>query len=115
MAEQPSRRQTLPDLPAKSYLDLRKRFQAAPPSQVTAPYLESVLNVGPKAAQNILPQIRALGLIDEEGKLTEVAHDWRSDDHLGRAVAQIRERVYRKNCEMRTHVPILTLTVWRDG
>lgn len=87
-------RQVFPDIGVANYLKLRSRFQAAPPNQVTAAYLEGVLQVSLKSGQNILPQVRALGLIDENGRLTDLAHDWRLDEHYGSAVQQIRDHLY---------------------
>jgi hypothetical protein len=87
-------RASYPDLSASAYSELRNRFRASPPQQVTATYLENVLGTSLKTAQNTLPQIKALGLVGADGRLTPLAHNWRFYEHYMQAVSQIRQQLY---------------------
>lgn len=85
----------LPLLPSKNWWDLRRRFQQAMPSgRVDAGYLQTVLNVGDGHARNLIRQLRQIGLIDENGRVTPLANDWRDDDTYAAACQQIVEHVY---------------------
>jgi hypothetical protein len=81
-------------LPSKNWWDLRKKFLQSPPKQVSTDYLQSVLGVDVGAARNLVPPLRALGLIDTEGKPTDLANDWRSDEQYSGVCAKIFEKVY---------------------
>jgi Family of unknown function (DUF5343) len=87
-------RRSYPVIPTKVWWDLRKRFQRSMPAQVDAGYLQSVLAVQEGHARNLVPQLRAVGLIDVEGKPTPRANAWRTDDDYGDVSRQIVEDVY---------------------
>ncbi len=93
MAEQ-NRRQPYPYVPERNWWDLRKRFKQSPPSQVTASYLQSVLNLKEPSAKQLLAPLRLIGLIDENGRPTELAHDWRSDEHYSAVCQRIVDLSY---------------------
>ena len=83
-----------PYVPARAWWDLRKRFVQAPPGRVTRDYLQSVLGTGENAASDVLGALKSLGLVAEDGRLTQVAHDWRSDEHYSDACRKMIEAVY---------------------
>ncbi len=88
-------KQSFPMLPPKNWWALRKRFQQTIPAKVTAGYLAPVLSITEKSAQNnVLPYLRTLGLIDEEGKPTELANKWRFDDNYSEVCKEIKEKIY---------------------
>lgn len=88
-------KRTYPKLPTGNWWDLRARFKQSPPRTVDADYLQSILGLGSaKAAGNLLSPLRSLGLIDENGNLTELANDWRSDEHYGAACKKMLSAVY---------------------
>jgi len=71
-------------MPIKHWWSLRDRFKQSIPGVVTANYLATVLNMQvPSARGNVLPYLKQMGIIDEEGK------------HL----------IVRKNGEMITSTP----------
>ena len=92
MAE--AQRKTFPRISPKNWWDIRRRFKASWPQRVTPGYLASVLDVGEKSAQNIIGPFRSIGLIDDDGKPTALANDWRSDDHYAEACRVIRTAAY---------------------
>ena len=73
------KRRTFPSIPGQNWFDLRRRFQQAVPGQVDADYLQSVLGIGEGHAKNLIPQLRAVGLINDGGQPTDLAMDWRDD------------------------------------
>lgn len=84
-----------PKIPEKNWWDLRRRFKQSPPKSVDSDYLQSVLSLGSAgAAANLIPPLRVLGLIDENGKPTSLANDWRSDEHYAGACDKMRQSVY---------------------
>ncbi len=83
--ETEARRAAFPYLPTKNWWDLRRRFRASPPREVTTGYLADVLSITERAAMNLLPSLRRLGLIDENGRPTERAMAWRDDERYQEA------------------------------
>jgi hypothetical protein len=94
MAADENKTRAFPILPASAWWGLRSRWQSSLPGKVDAQYVETVLGVGEKSAKNIVPQVRTLGLIDEDGKPTPLANEWRTDDGYPDACKQIVETVY---------------------
>jgi Family of unknown function (DUF5343) len=92
MAERQTRR-SYPIIPRKFWSDLRLRWKQSPPTQVTVSYLETAFGLGRKNASNFMPQLGALGLI-EDGRLTPLAHEWRLDESYPEARQKILDRVY---------------------
>lgn len=87
-------KQTYPRIPSKNWWDLRQRFVQSPPRQVTTDYLQSVLGIGEGAAKNLVPQLKAIGLIDEQGQPTQLTNDWRSDEHYAQVCEQLLAKLY---------------------
>ena len=87
-------RTSFPSIPAKNWWDLRQRFKASPPREVNAAYLSAVLGLQEKAAANLAPSLRAIGLIDDKGKPTERAGRWRDDEHYPEVTREIIAEVY---------------------
>lgn len=85
---------TFPYVPAKTWWLLRKRFKLSWPTQVNRDYLQSVLGVGEGHAQNLLDDLEQVGLIDGDGKPTDLANDWRSDEHYAEICQRILESHY---------------------
>lgn len=90
MADRPS----FPSIPAKNWWDLRQRFRTSPPREVNAAYLSAVLGLTEKAAANLIPSLRTIGLIDDAGKPTERAGMWRDDEHYPEVTRAIIREVY---------------------
>lgn len=90
-------RKSFPMLPISHWWALRKKFRQSIPGVVTDSYLATVLSMGANSARaNVLPFLRVLGIIDQEGKPTERAKLWRDDQHYAAVCKQILEEVYPK-------------------
>jgi hypothetical protein len=64
------------------------------PSQVDHGYLQSVLGVQEGHARNLIPQLRVVGLTDNDGRPTSRANAWRSDEEYPNVCREILENVY---------------------
>ena len=76
---------------------LRNKFKSAfPKGAITEEYLASVLSMQIASVKNngILANLRALGLLDDENKCTDLANRWRLDDTYASACEEMRNRVY---------------------
>ena len=87
-------RRTYPNLPETNWWTLRRRFQQTMPREVDASYLATVLHISEAAAGNLVPPLRTIGLIDDEGHPTDLALAWRDDEQYRHATTQMLESVY---------------------
>ncbi len=88
-------KQTYPRIPEKNWWILRDQFKKTLPSTVSVSYLKSLLGLtSDGAAQNLLPPLRQLGLIDDENKPTDLANAWRIDSKYPDVCQQMLENVY---------------------
>jgi uncharacterized protein DUF5343 len=85
---------SLPLLGARVWWSLRAKFRSAMPRQVTVTYLAAALSIDQKSARNIIPALKRIGLIDDEGKPTERANRWRNDASYPAVCEEIRKEVY---------------------
>jgi hypothetical protein len=84
-----------PRLPSRQWWALRDRFKQSIPTRVTPSYLAAALNMQEKsAAANVMPALKAIGLIDEEGKPTQRAVRWRDDQLYSEVIEEIRSAIY---------------------
>jgi hypothetical protein len=82
-------------LPVAHWWTLRKKFKQSIPGVVTDSYLSTVLAMAAGSARaNVLPYLKTLGIIDEEGKTGERAKRWRDDEHYGDVCKEIQKEVY---------------------
>jgi hypothetical protein len=92
--EDAARRRGYPYMSPPVWLEIRNRFRKSMPKQVNADYLQSILGISTKAARNLVPQLKAVGLIDENLAPTDLANDFRDDQGYAGACEQILTRVY---------------------
>lgn len=81
-------------LPAKNWWTIRNRFKQSVPNTVSKNYLATVLDISEKAAGNVLPALKLLGLINEENRTTDRANHWRVDTEYQSVCEQIINEVY---------------------
>lgn len=88
-------RRIYPRIPVPNWLTLRRRFRSSIPAIVTPSYLASVLSMTTDSAKdNVLPSLRITGLIDSDGRPTDLAKRWRDDTEYPKVCEEIRESVY---------------------
>lgn len=73
---------------------IRKKFFQSMPPRVTDTYLSTLLSMGIKSARNLMPPLKRLGLIDNDGKPTERAARWRDDAQYAQVCEEIRKEIY---------------------
>lgn len=88
-------KKSFPMLPVAHWFALRRKFKQSIPGVVTNNYLSTVLDMGADSARaNVLPFLKVLGIIDEEGKPKERAKQWRDDGHYPDVCKAILKEVY---------------------
>jgi hypothetical protein len=92
MAEE---KRSFPMLPISHWWALRKKFKQSIPGVVTDGYLATVLTMEANSARaNVLPYLKTLGIIDEEGKTGERAKLWRDDARYATVCKEILKETY---------------------
>lgn len=89
-------RTSFPSMAVSHWWKLRNQFKQHIPGVVTKSYLSSVLNVKESTArQCVLPELRALGFVDEQGKISRrLVARWRQDSHYPLVCAEIKNSIY---------------------
>lgn len=92
MAEQ---KNSFPMLPVAHWWTLRNKFKQSIPGIVTDNYLATVLNMKVDSARaNVLPYLKDLKIIDEEGKTGERARLWRDDEQYPEVCKAMLKEIY---------------------
>ncbi len=90
-------KKSYPMLPINHWWQLRKKFKQSIPGVVTEGFLATVLDMQPNSARaNVLPFLKQLGIIDEEGKTGERANRWRDDEHYPEVCKAMLNEIYPK-------------------
>ncbi|MBJ2165668.1 DUF5343 domain-containing protein [Acidovorax sp. IB03] len=93
MAEE--KKKGYPKIPRANWFLLRDKFKQRTPERVSPSYVASALSMGEASASaNIIPPLRAFGLIDDAGKPSDLAYDWRDDTKYAEVCKQILEATY---------------------
>lgn len=88
-------KRTFPMLPINHWWKLRKQFKQSIPGVVTASYLATVLDIKASSARaNVLPFLKTLGIIDDDGRTGERAKLWRDDAHYNGVCTAMLAEVY---------------------
>jgi hypothetical protein len=87
-------RSSYPRIPAKVWWQLRSQSKKSPPKTIDAGYIATLCDVSDKTAQNMIPSLRAIGLITNDGKTTDRLHEWRDDESYPKVCSQILAEVY---------------------
>jgi hypothetical protein len=93
----------LPQIPSAVWWKLRDAFKRTMPAKVTDTYLASVLAVKDTAARQYLRDLKAVGLVTEDGSPAEIAVDWRDDEKYAAASKKMLDSVYPD--ELRASAP----------
>jgi hypothetical protein len=84
-----------PKIPRNNWFLLRDKFKQRTPERVSPSYVATALSMGEASASaNIIPPLRVFGLIDEAGKPSDLAYDWRDDKKYAEVCKQILEATY---------------------
>jgi len=84
-----------PMLPLGHWWALRRKFKQSIPGVVTDNYVATVLDMKVESARaNVLPFLKMMGIIDEDGKTAERARLWRDDEHYPEVCRAILKEIY---------------------
>src|SRR5580693_9498223 len=90
-------KRSFPMLPVSHWWELRKQFKRSIPGVVTDNYLSTVLEMKTDSARNnVLPYLKQLKIIDEEGKTGERAKQWRDDERYAAVCKEMLAETYPK-------------------
>ncbi|KVC84129.1 DUF5343 domain-containing protein [Burkholderia ubonensis] len=94
MAED-NKKRGYPKIPKGSWFGLRDKFKQRIPAEVSPNYIATALSMTPASASaNVIPPLRTFGLIDDNGKPTDLAVHWRDDETYGEVCATIIKNTY---------------------
>lgn len=84
-----------PKIPLNNWFLLREKFKQRAPERVSPSYVATALGMGEASASaNIIPPLKAFGLLDEAGKPTDLAYDWRDDSKYPQVCKIILDTTY---------------------
>ena len=90
-----SKQQNYPSIPAKAWRVLREQFRQALPGRITPTYLAAVLETSEGSVKkHVLPGLKRVGIVAEDGVPTPRANRWRDDEHYSQVCWEIREEIY---------------------
>lgn len=87
---------SFPKIASANWWALREQFKKKVPATVGPSYLSSVLGEmsDSSAKSNLITPLRKVGLLDDEGRPTDLAFDWRDDDKYPAVCKKILESCY---------------------
>ncbi len=84
-----------PLMPTTHWWTLRTKFQQSIPGVVTDSYVATVLSMQENSARaNVLPYLKQVGIINDEGKPTDRAKKWRDNVQYRTVCKEIIKEVY---------------------
>jgi len=97
---------SFPKISDTSWWKLRDLFKRKVPAIVTPTYLATALSMGEASARsNLIGPFRKIGIIDEDGKPTDLAYDWRDDHKYGDVCSSLIEKCYPQEIKDLFHSP----------
>lgn len=86
---------SFPKIADANWWKLRDLFKRRVPAVVTPTYLATALNMGESSARsNLVGPFKKIGIIDEDGKPTDLAYDWRDDSKYPEVCQSIIDKYY---------------------
>lgn len=83
-----------PQIPTTVWWGVRSLLNKTPRATIGDDLLGVELSVQPAAARQYVNELKRVGLLNEEGKATELANKWRMSDSYAEAVRELLERCY---------------------
>lgn len=96
-------KKSYPTIPNKSWWTLRGRLKSAATAKATPGFIATALEVSESRARLLATQFETLGIINPDGSLTDLGHDWRADDTYPAACGTISANLYPE--ELRDALP----------
>ena len=83
-----------PQIPSTIWWGVRNLLIQRPTIQLDSVAISSRFGVQPRAAQQYLRELQNAGILDEEGRASDLAKKWRLDDSYREAVEEIAANIY---------------------
>jgi hypothetical protein len=83
-----------PYMTAGQWFGIRSKLRQSAPKAIDVDWVMSALGTSEKGARNIMPQLRAVGLIAADGAPSELALDLRDDETYSEAAKRVLESLY---------------------
>ena len=84
-----------PMIPESNWWSMRNQFSKTLPSTVSVNYLKTLLALSTdQAAKNLLSPLKSLGILDDDGRPTELANLWRTDSTYSKSCETMLKAVY---------------------
>ena len=84
-----------PKIAESNWWKLRNLFKQKVPALVTTTYLSSSLEMTEQSARgNIIIPFKKLGIIEDDGKPTDLAYNWRDDSKYSEVCQKLLEKIY---------------------
>lgn len=83
-----------PQIPRTVWFGVRDQLRKSPSVTVTDDLLAAKLDVQPTAAKQYIKELTKVGLLDENGKATDLAKKWRLQDDHAEAINEILTNAY---------------------
>jgi hypothetical protein len=94
MADEADTKVSYPYMTAGQWFGVRAKLRQSLPSSVDVDWMMAALGTSEKGARNVLPQLKAVGIIGNDGKPTELVHDLRDDNSYHEACIAILDKLY---------------------
>lgn len=99
-------KKSYPKIPRNNWFLLRDKFKQRTPEKVSPSYVATALGMSEASASaNIIPPLKTFGLIDDEGKPTDLAFEWRDDEKYPEVCKTIFESMYPQELRDIFHDP----------
>lgn len=86
---------SFPKIAESSWRGLRNLFKQKVPSVVSPTYLASALNMSAESAKgNLINPFIKIGILDESGKPSDLAYEWRDDSKYAKVCEVILNKIY---------------------
>jgi hypothetical protein len=97
---------SFPKIADTNWWKLRDLFKRKVPAIVTPTYLATALSMGEASARsNLISPFKKIGIIDEDGKPTDLAYDWRDDHKYADVCSSLIDKCYPQEIKDLFHSP----------
>ena len=108
MAEE--KKKGYPKIAQANWFGLRDKLKQRVPGEISASYVASAMGMAEGSARaNVVSPLKALGIVSEDSKPTELAYDWRDDSKYPEVCEKIIESIYPQELQDLFHTPDVQL------
>lgn len=86
---------SFPKIASSNWFGLRDKFKQRVPTEISPSYVATALGMSEASAgSNVVSPLKTLGIIDENGKPTDLAYDWRDDSKYKSVCEKVIKSIY---------------------